>query len=86
MRRLLLPEQDVDALSLGNVASNCMKREISSKAERGCLQELCMADIPVWNYRKESDGNIAKDKEIHGESNMWRSSLAMRTRWQFDWV
>ena len=47
VRLLYVPEQDVGGISLWSAVSCCMTG-VCSKAERGCLQELCKASNTVW--------------------------------------
>ena len=54
--------------------------DVSSKAERGCLQELHKVRKSLYGGRVElvperkQDWNFVKDRDIYGESKMWNTA------------
>ena len=51
----------------------------SSKAESGCLHDLCMASSSVWELSMVPESNrygtFARHRQIHGdESSVWSSA------------
>ena len=59
--------------------------EISSKAEIGCLQELCKEHNFIWKWSKlpegRQDGYFVKDREIHGKRDAWSTAQRLKEIW-----
>ena len=65
------------------MSTRCAKKlhgKLSPNTENSCFKEPCKANNTLWKgsmvLQRKQDGNSAKDKEIHGESNVW--SMAHR--------
>ena len=56
MRLLWLPEQDMGGWVKFRECGELLYGEFSSKGERSCLQEACMASNSVWKWGMVPEG------------------------------